>query len=159
MGNKIFIICNFYSIQVWSAIKLHINYISKAGGVPVLIIKKGSASIDTNELKGFEIWEYSNLFSLFMHILTAKDVKYVWCPDFIVVIKMFIPCLLSCKKIYFWVQGILPEEDYMKFHKKYRFYIFNILEYLALLFSSNYILVSYSMLDFFTEKILSKKNK
>lgn len=40
MGNKIFIICNFYSIQVWSAIKLHINYISKAGGVPVLIIKK-----------------------------------------------------------------------------------------------------------------------
>ena len=29
MGNKIFIICNFYSIQVWSAIKLHINYISK----------------------------------------------------------------------------------------------------------------------------------
>ena len=70
---------------------------------------------------------------------------------------MFIPCLLSCKKIYFWVQGILPEEDYMKFHKKYRFYIFNILEYLALLFSSNYVLVSYSMLDFLQKKYCLKK--
>jgi hypothetical protein len=67
MGNKIFIICNFYSIQVWSAIKLHINYISKAGGVPVLIIKKGSASIDTNELKGLKFGNIQ-IYSLFLCI-------------------------------------------------------------------------------------------
>lgn len=67
MGNKIFIICNFYSIQVWSAIKLHINYISKAGGVPVLIIKKGSASIDTNELKALKFGNIQ-IYSLFLCI-------------------------------------------------------------------------------------------
>lgn len=67
MGNKIFIICNFYSIQVWSAIKLHINYISKAGGVPVLIIKKVVQALILMNLKALKFGNIQ-IYSLFLCI-------------------------------------------------------------------------------------------
>lgn len=151
-SNKICVVCEFYSFAVWPAIKLHIKSIIESGGIPLLFVRKGNEKFVQLDFPNHECIIYENYFTLGVKILKLSSVKYIWCPDLFVLLKLYLFAFCTRKKIIFWFQGILPEEHYMKFHNKLKFYVLNILEYISLLVSAKVIVVSDTMKQFLKNK-------
>lgn len=67
----------------------------------------------------------------------------------------------GCKHMFFWAQGLAPEEDYLRFNNKFRRQAFAICEKVALSKSDRIFMVSNAMCRFFEEKYglsLSRKS-
>lgn len=56
------------------------------------------------------------------------------------------------RKIFYWVQGVVPEESYMRHHSRIRYAIISIQEFLALKFAKVIAPVSNAMLDHYKNK-------
>lgn len=151
-NNKVCVICEFYSFAVWPAIKLHINSMLQGGSIPVLLVSEKNRGIVQSDFPGYECVIFKNYVDLGINILKLNHVKYVWCPDLFVLLKTYLFALCARKRVIFWVQGILPEEHYMKFHSKMKFYVLNVLEYLSLIVSDKIVVVSDTMKEFLKKK-------
>lgn len=160
-NNRICVICEFYSFAVWPAIQLHIRSIINSGEKPLLFVRKENERSISLNFPDCVCVVFENYFTLGMKILKLSSVKYVWCPDLFVILKVYPFVFCAGKMIVFWFQGILPEEHYMKFHNKFKFYILNVLEYIALLVSTKIIVVSDTMKEFLENKyhLRYKKNQ
>lgn len=56
------------------------------------------------------------------------------------------------KKLFFWVQGIVPEESYMRHHNRIRYWLLSFVEKLSLKYSSCTACVSKAMIEHFEKK-------
>lgn len=151
-SNEICVICEFYSFAVWPAIKLHIKSIIDSGGTPLLFVRKENEKSVQLDFPNHECIVFESYFTLGIKILKLFSIKYIWCPDLFVLLKLYPFTFCTSKKIIFWFQGILPEEHYMKFHNKFKFHVLNILEYISLLVSDKIIVVSDTMKQFLKNK-------
>lgn len=85
-----------------------------------------------------------------------KRKSYTWV--FVVDVKSaVIAKLKGYKKVYLWVQGIIPEESYMRNNNKFRYFILSVIERMGLICADFALFVSNAMLEHFKQKYNYKK--
>ncbi|GAB6008066.1 glycosyltransferase family protein [Dysgonomonas reticulitermitis] len=157
---KILIIVNIkYSkspinFAVWNALKVHINLMKSIGLIPVFYTKNDeSLDFIKTQYPKSSIFKYTNALSLLkIASKNNKDVPLIWTPDILSVWESILLKIFLRKKIIFWVQGILPEESYMRHNNRFRFILLSLFEKYALKFADKYIFVSDTMKVFYEEK-------
>lgn len=85
----------------------------------------------------------------------TENLKIISKDDYILETKATELLKLSFKgfgKFIYWFQGIIPEEDYMRFHSKWRRFIMSFAEKQALKKSEYILFVSHSMKEHYTRK-------
>lgn len=103
------------------------------------------------EFTNYEYITYKTYFNLIKELRRQTETS-VFCPNLITVLKAWLALLFKSTTIYFWVQGIVPEESFMRRKSIIRLKVLSILEKLALEFANKHILVSQSMHQFYKEK-------
>ena len=136
---------------VWNAMKLHAELITQAGESLIFVVDVKNEELIKTSFANSPILTYSNMYELMKLIYIHED-KKIFSPDIFSVLYMFLSVLVKHKKVYYWVQGTLPEESYMRHKSKFRKKLLLFVEGLALKLSSYHILVSSYMKEFFTEK-------
>lgn len=152
MENIVIIIDKYScSTAIWTAYKKHILDISKNFNVEILV----DYNIYIDDLKSIEnkvasINEYSNTLDLYKKILISKS-RHIYLPHILLVTKLS-PLTLFNKKIFLWLQGILPEESYLKNKSKLRLNILSRIEKFAIKVCSGVVVVSNSMIEHINKK-------
>lgn len=84
--------------------------------------------------------------------IKKDNINRIWTPDPISTIKIKLKLLLNNIELITWYQGIIPEENYLKYNSKIKFIILSIIEYISLIVSDKKIFVSESMYKFYSYK-------
>ncbi|GHT14506.1 hypothetical protein FACS189426_20920 [Bacteroidia bacterium] len=157
--DKIIIIARFklhktpVNFAVWNALKLHVNFLIDSKFSPIFYVKDDlSLNVIEKEYGEYPVFKYKNAFSLLSHLKKNKDILYIWTPDLLSVWESFLSKFFLHKKIICWLQGILPEESYMRNNSKIRFYALSLLEKYALKMTDKQIFVSETMRNFYENK-------
>ncbi|MCI5221277.1 MAG: hypothetical protein D3924_00990 [Candidatus Electrothrix sp. AR4] len=113
---------------------------------------------DNNSLSRSFCNSSSNLLDSFKKI---RDNDYIVCANIwqVFLTKVLILSLLSNAQIIYWVQGLVAEESFHKNKKKWRYFIFLLLERLAFKISDKYIFVSEYMETFYKKRYRNLLNK
>ena len=136
---------------VWNALKLHINFIEANRENIFFIVKDKYLDIILNDYPEQTIVTYSNKIDLIKKIFSHQESK-LYAPDGYSVLYASISKILKQKEIYFWLQGVAPEESYLKHPSKIKYYILSLLESLALSVSNKIIFVSQDMKKYVEQK-------
>jgi hypothetical protein len=136
---------------VWNAMQQHVRLLIQSGEDITFIVHIKNVALVQQQFPMNAIITYNHYFNFIKAIINNNE-KEIFCPSFIDVI-MVLPIRLFKKfAIYYWNQGIAPEESYMRHKSKLRKYLLSSAEYLALKFSSTQILVSTEMKRFLEAK-------
>ncbi|MCF6243900.1 MAG: hypothetical protein L3J43_02555 [Sulfurovum sp.] len=136
---------------VWNAMRIHAEFIRNAGEPVIFVVDKEHMDIAKSSFEKHTILTYKNIFEFLNIVVTHPDNK-IFSPDIFSASSMSLAVLLKRKKVYYWVQGAVPEESYMRHESKIRKKILSSVEYIGLKFSSYQILVSTYMKEFLGEK-------
>jgi glycosyltransferase involved in cell wall biosynthesis len=144
MCNSIAVIIDSYSSSqaVWTAYQKHIISISINFNV-VLYIEKGVTVDLPSELKSVDLCRYNNLAHLHFQLLKNRS-KKIYLPHILLVNKLFLLKLFNTD-LYLWLQGVLPEESFLRNKSKIKLRVLSILEFLALKLVSGAVFVSKAM--------------
>lgn len=156
---KILVIIDKYSSStaIWTAYKKHIFSISKNFQVELMIDENVNIDVldGINDI-GSSITTYSGTFGLYKKIATSPASK-IYLPH-ILLVSILSPLKLLKKELYLWLQGILPEESYLKNKSKARLKILSHIENYSLRMCSGITIVSNSMLGHINKKYGIKVN-
>ena len=136
---------------VWNAMKIHAEFMEEAGESIIYVVKEENVEIVKSSLENAEILSYSNQFELMKKVFTHPD-KKIFSPDMFSVVSMALSVLFKNKKVYYWIQGAVPQESYMRNNSKIRRAMLLSIEYLAIKLSKYHILVSSYMKEFYEAK-------
>lgn len=149
---KVIIIAEFSSSVVVQAIVNHIRFMESAGyEITVCVPDKKKNFI--NRFSSYRLFKYSSYRELRKIICTEENSESViWCPDCVTILKLSIFNKKIKGKICYWVQGILPEESYLRNKNIVSKYLLTAIEYYALKKATYHVLVSTSMNSFLKHK-------
>ncbi|HQJ64447.1 MAG TPA: hypothetical protein PLH32_07525 [bacterium] len=120
----------------------------------VFLSEKNANYEGTRVANNIKIEYYSNYIQLITKILRAKDNKIFIAGNFDAFILLPIR-IFSKKKFILWVQGLHAEEKYLKTKSKLIFFIYSLIQRMAMQLCHRYIFVSTHMREYF-EKIYKK---
>lgn len=141
------------NLAVWNALTLHIDLIKNYREVKVIV-----SEIFYNNylpLKDKERYEYVVINSkVELFKLLNSNSKEIFTISIFDTLEVKLMSYTSFKRIktFFWVQGVVPEESFMRNQSKLRFNILSFLEKLALKISDAHVFVSDYMVSFYKEK-------
>jgi len=149
----------FKDKAVWYSAVKHINYLLELG-TPVTVYlcsddRKCVSEIRSSFLKEVKVVFTVNKFLTTIFLLFSSS-KAIYVTDVIDAFYAIIVRLFTRKEIIFWVQGVIPEEDYLKFNSKFRYWTFSLLERLSMRFCSKFVFVSEGMKEHFEKKFTRK---
>jgi len=136
---------------VWNAMKIHAELMEEAGESIVYVVKEENIEIVKSSIEDSTILSYANQFELMKKTFTHADQK-IFSPDMFSAVSMALSVLFKNKKVYYWVQGAVPQESYMRNKSKIRRAMLLSIEYLAIKLSRYHILVSSYMKTFYEAK-------
>jgi hypothetical protein len=131
--------------------QLHAHLLIQSGQKLIFVVKANNLELVQNEFPTNKILTYDNYLN-FLKVLIKNDETNIFCSSFTDVIMALPVRLFKQFSIYYWDQGIAPEESYMRHKSKIRKYILSLAEYFALSFSTYQILVSTEMKRFLEAK-------
>jgi len=140
--------CN--NSAVWGALKLHIEFLKKCNKDITLLIPSRYAHHIKDEVSECKVVEYKNTFDELIKLATLPD-REIFAPDMMGATLSFL-AKIKGKKIYYWMQGAVPEESYMRNGSKLRLTILSFIEKFALKISNGYIFVSSYMKEYIEKK-------
>jgi len=138
---------------VWNALKLHVEFIESVGENVSFIVDTRYYEIVKNDYPEYYIESYSGILDLMLKLIRIDDNK-IFSPVMFTTLYAFLAKVFKSKEIYYWVQGAVPEESFLRHQSKLRNSILSAIEYGALSVSDKNILVSDEM-----QKHLEKKHK
>jgi len=149
-------------LAVWRALEVHLSYLHDINEtIDIIIPDKYMSDLNlywSNSFKPDKITPYSSILMLGSIIRKFKNEKF-FCITVkeVLLVKLFNP--FHSTGIYFWVQGIIPEEDFLRTKSLYRKIKFSIAERIALKSAGKHILVSEYMKEYLelSRKIRFKK--
>lgn len=151
MMKKIAFIADYGIPAIWYAMKQHIDMIIDAG-FPVLIYHKKGNGEDLIPPKYHNMLVfYDDIKDLRHMLLHEEKVDYVWCPNFIIILKLGLN-VASRKKLVYWVQGTVPDESFLRNRSRARWIALYILEKVAFFYTKKFVFVSQSMQKFYEHR-------
>lgn len=148
---------NIQNRAVWNAMQLHAKLITDAGEELIFIVYEKNYPIVYKDFPKNSIITYKNPFELIKKVISSKE-SQVFAPDFISVLSISTSKLIRKVDIYYWIQGIIPEESYMRHQSKLRKNLLSLFESMAIRLSSYQIVVSTYMREFLEKKYALKLN-
>ena len=133
-----------YNSAVWNAFQMHIEFIRTMGYPVSFIVEKKYSEIVKKDYPKNKLYTYRNIFDLMIKLINLKE-ESIYSPAAGISISTFFAKVIKNKKVYYWVQGIIPEESFLKHQSKIRYFVLSVIEYLALTISSKQIFVSDEM--------------
>jgi hypothetical protein len=149
--NSIAVIVDSHSSSqaVWTAYQKHIIAMSINFNV-VLYIEEGVTVDLPPEIKSLNVYQYSNLADLHIQLFKSR-IKKVYLPHILLVNKLFLSKLFNIK-LYLWLQGVLPEESFLRNTSKIKLKVLSYLESIALRLVSGAVFVSKAMDEHISQK-------
>lgn len=138
---------------VWNALKMHIELVYLAGYNISFMVNEKYQEIVKEDYPNSKIYTYKNLFDLMIKLNRVSETK-IYSPVTFCTLASFLAKVLKSKEIYYWVQGVIPEESFLRHKSKIRYIILSLIEYLSLTISTKQIFVSNEM-----QRYLEKKYK
>jgi hypothetical protein len=141
------------NLAVWNALTLHIDLIRNYRAVKVIVsdifYHNYLPQKDKHKYEYIVIGHKIDLFKMY-----KSNEKEIFTISIFDTLELKLLSYLSLKKIktFFWVQGVIPEESFMRNKSKLRFNILSFLEKLALKISDAHIFVSDYMVLFYEKK-------
>lgn len=136
---------------VWNAIKLHVEFAKELGQEISFIVNNRYVDIVKKDYPNSPIYGYSTLVNLAFKLVKI-DASYIFSPVMFTTVSTLLAKIFSRKKIFYWVQGAVPEESFLRHSSKLRYYFLSTIEYLALLISDKNIFVSTQMKSYLETK-------
>lgn len=137
---------------VWNALKLHVDFIESTGETVSFMVDKRYYDMVKKDYIDKTIYRYTNTFDLTLQLIKIKD-KKIFSPVMFTTLYSGLAKILKSKEIYYWVQGAVPEESFLRHQSKLRRRLLSAIEYAALSVADKNILVSNEM-----QKYLEKKH-
>jgi len=147
----LFIAYDCHNKAVWNAFKLHIELIHSLGYNLSFIVDEKYKEIVELDYPTAQIHTYSNFFYLIFQLNKLPE-KKIYSPATFPVVASLLSKILNSKELYYWVQGIIPEESFLRHKSKIRFKILSGIEYISLALSSKQIFVSQEMQNYLEKK-------
>lgn len=139
------------NLAVWYSAQSHLSFIQNCGEkINVIVREKYLFDLDKYWITNFKpdnVISAKGTFDLISILRKRRDEKY-FCLSWKEVLLVHSILIFSRPDIYYWVQGILPEEDYVRTKNPIRKYSFKFLEKWALKSSDKLILVSNYMKEY-----------
>jgi len=140
------------SFSVFEATKLH-GDLFKTADRDVIYLSRNK------ELARNDINYFSNLFTL-INYFRKEDEGIIYGITVFEVLAGYVATLFNRKiKTFFWVQGLIDEEDYFSRKSKMRFYIFKLLMIVCLRLSSKLVVVTEYMFKILVDNYGCNPNK
>jgi len=143
--------CN--NSAVWGALKLHIEFLKSCGKDITLLVPSNYLHFIENEIKNYKVVTYNNLLDELKKLASLPD-REIFAPDMMGA-TLSILAKIKGKKVYYWMQGAVPEESFMRNKSKLRLFILNKIESFALKVANRYIFVSSYMKEYIESKYKS----
>jgi len=141
------------NLAVWNALTLHIDLIKNYRAVKVIVndafYNNYLPQKDKDKYKYLVISSKLELFKIFS--LNEKEIFTISVLDTLE-IKLISYLSFKKNKIFFWVQGVIPEESFMRNKSRLGFIFLSFLEKLALKIANAHIFVSDYMALFYEKK-------
>jgi glycosyltransferase involved in cell wall biosynthesis len=142
---------------IWNAMQLHVHLILQTGKKIVFLVHVNNAELVRKQFPKHQIISYKSYFDL-IKILISSNERNIFTSTFKDTLLAGIAKIFKPLNIYYWVQGIEPEESYMRNHSSLRKSILSFLEKCAIRLSAYQILVSPHMKQFLSDKYRLKLN-
>ena len=137
---------------IWNALKLHVDFIESTGESVSFMVDKRYYNEVKNDYSEKPIYCYSNSFDLTVQLIKIKE-KKIFSPVMFTTLYSGFAKLLKSKEVYYWVQGSVPEESFLRHQSILKNRFLSAIEYGALSIADKNILVSDEM-----QKHLEKKH-
>jgi len=148
----LFIAYGCHNKAVWNALKLHVDFIESTGEAVSFMVDKRYYDSVKKDYVDKTIYSYANTFDLTLQLIKIKD-KKIFSPVMFTTLYSGLAKILKSKEIYYWVQGSVPEESFLRHQSTLKNRLLSAIEYGALSVSDKNILVSDEM-----QKHLEKKH-
>ena len=143
-------------IAVWRAIQVHLEYIHSCNEEINIIVHQAYCDdlkyYWTNTFQPSQIITYKTKLQFALIIRRLKNEKF-FCITHMEVLAIHLLSIFKRKESYYWVQGIVPEEDFLRAKSLFRKLLLLIAEAIALKIATKHILVSNYM------KLYIEKNR
>lgn len=140
----LFIAYGCHNKAVWNALKMHVEFVVNSGESVSFLVHQDSYNIVKKDYPEKEIFLYSNNLSLVYQLIRIKESK-IFSPVMFTTLYGVLAKVLKSKEIYYWVQGSVPEESFLRNKSKLKYYILSLIEFLALSVADKKIFVSDEM--------------
>ena len=140
----VFIAYGCYNSAVWNAFQMHIEFIRTLGYPISFIVEEKYSEIVKKDYPKNKLYTYRNIFDLMIKLTNVEE-EILYSPASGITTSTLFAKAIKNKKVYYWVQGVIPEESFLKHQSKIRYFVLSIIEYLALTISSKQIFVSDEM--------------
>ena len=147
----VFIMDDYKNTAGLNALKLHIKFIQSLNTPIAFIIKESNSEAFKLQYPNEKIYTYKHWLHL-VYQLYKIQAKRVYASTAGATISTFMSKLMLKTEVYSWVQGIIPEESYLRHQSKIRYQILSFMEYLTLKLSNHKIFVSSYMKEYLEEK-------
>lgn len=151
--NILFIAYDCNNKAVWNALKIHVKLIQSLGYTITFIVDTRYQQIVKLDYPHSKIYTYKSLFNLMIRLNSLPERK-MYSPATFSTLATLLAKVFKSKEVYYWVQGVIPEESFLRHQSKVRYIVLSLIEYLSLAISSKQIFVSNEM-----QKYLEKKYK
>ena len=153
--NILFIAYDCNNKAVWNALKIHVKLVHSLGYNISFIVDRKYQQIVQLDYPSSKLYTYKSLFDLMIKLKSLPETK-IYSPATFSTLATFLAKIVKSKEIYYWVQGVIPEESFLRHKSKIRYIGLSIIEYLSLAISSKQIFVSDEM-QRYLEKKYNKK--
>ncbi len=147
----LFIAYDCQNRAVWNALKLHVDFIESTGESISFLVDKRYYDIIKKDYSSIMIYKYSNTIDLLKQLMFIKEIR-LFSPVMFTTVYAGIVKLFKSKEIYYWVQGAVPEESFLRNQSLIRTKLLSTIEHFALLVSDKNIFVSNEMKNYLKEK-------
>ena len=138
---------------VWNALKIHVKLVHSLGYNISFIVDEKYQEIVKKDYPYSKIYTYKSLFDLMIKLNKLPETK-IYSPVTISTLASLVAKIVKSKEIYYWVQGVIPEESFLRHKSKLRYTILSLMEQFSLAISTKQIFVSDEM-----QRYLEKKYK
>jgi hypothetical protein len=136
---------------VWNAMQLHARILIQAGEEITFIVHSDNIELVQQQFPTHTAYSFKSILELFKIILRSNQYK-IFVPDLFAVLTISSVKFFKKTIPYYWIQGAVPEESFMRHKSKLRKLILSTLENLAIRLSTFQILVSSEMQRFLQTK-------
>lgn len=139
------------NLSVWYSAQSHLQFIQNCGeAITVIVREKNIDALRQSWITAFtpdKIVTYKNYWNLIQKLRKQNDTKH-FCLSWKEILLVRSMLAFKKRQLYFWFQGILPEEDFLRTKNKMRKALFMNLERMALKATDKLILVSHYMKEY-----------
>jgi glycosyltransferase involved in cell wall biosynthesis len=151
----LFIAYGCHSKAVWNAIKLHVEFAKELNEPISFMVEEKYSHLVKSDYPHSKIYTYTSMLDLMFKLTKVED-ESIFSPVMYTTLFSLLSKLVKAKKIYYWVQGSVPEESFLRNKSKSRYYLLSTIEYLALTISNKKIFVSPEMKNYLEKKFHKK---